>query len=133
MPEVPITIQVLIIFLLGVIVGGFLPRLGRKEKNESKVLQLDAPSDASPKESILHEAPASGIIAQQKERKEANKRVIMAVLEGKTEGNITEEEIEELLNVSDATVMRYLEELEKEGKIVKVETSSGDIHYEKAV
>ena len=51
------------------------------------------------------------------EIKERNKEKIMNML--KERGRITNQEVEELLNVSDATATRYLDELENNGKIIQ--------------
>ncbi len=44
---------------------------------------------------------------------------------------ITNDEVEKLLHVSDATATRYLETLEKEGKIQQVGKTGKYTHYEK--
>lgn len=51
------------------------------------------------------------------ERKERHKIKIIEIL--KQKGKITNNEIEKALEVSDATVTRYFDELEKEGKILQ--------------
>lgn len=60
------------------------------------------------------------------EQKELHKARIIKMLESKEK--ITNQEIEKALRVSDATTTRYLDELEKEGKIV-VESGGGDQYY----
>lgn len=45
--------------------------------------------------------------------------------------NLTNDEVEKLLHVSDATATRYLETLEKEGKIKQVGKTGKYTHYEK--
>lgn len=45
---------------------------------------------------------------------------------------ITNAEVEKLLNVSDATAERYLQELEKEGKLKQVGTDQKDTYYQKS-
>ena len=45
--------------------------------------------------------------------------------------NLTNDEVEKLLHVSDATATRYLETLEKEGKIKQVGKTGKHTHYEK--
>jgi len=44
---------------------------------------------------------------------------------------IRNNDIEELLGVSDATATRYLQELENEGKIKQVGTTGKSVYYEK--
>lgn len=67
--------------------------------------------------------PNSGLFKYNKERakeKEMHKEKVMEMLTEK--GRVTNQETQGLLQVSDATATRYLEELEKEGKI----TQKGD-------
>ena len=45
--------------------------------------------------------------------------------------NLTNDEVEKILHVSDATVTRYLETLEKEGKIKQVGETGKGVKYEK--
>jgi predicted HTH transcriptional regulator len=47
-------------------------------------------------------------------------------------GKITNDEVEKLLHVSDATATRYLSELEKEGKIKQVGRTGKAVEYMKA-
>ena len=48
-----------------------------------------------------------------------------------TKGKITNDEVEKLLHVSDATATRYLSALEKEGKIQQVGKTGKAVSYEK--
>lgn len=65
---------------------------------------------------------------QQSENKESNKRKIIENLSGK----FTNTDVENLLSVSDATATRYLEELEKERKLVQVGKTGKHVYYERA-
>ena len=47
------------------------------------------------------------------------------------EGKITNNQVEDLLKVSDATTERYLDELEKEGFIKQVGKEGQSVYYEK--
>lgn len=60
---------------------------------------------------------ANGLIAEQSAQKAENKRKILAFIlaNGKTQNN----EVEGLLGVSRATVERYFDELENEGKLIQ--------------
>lgn len=49
-----------------------------------------------------------------------------------TNGTVTNDRVETLLNVSDATAERYLDELEKEGAIVQVGRTGRSVTYKKA-
>jgi len=46
-----------------------------------------------------------------------------------TKGKITNDEVEKLLHVSDATATRYLSALEKEGKIQQVGKTGKAVEY----
>lgn len=50
--------------------------------------------------------------------KEAAKERILSMLRDKNE--VTNDDVESFLDISDATATRYLEELEKDGKIIQV-------------
>ncbi|MBU1092326.1 winged helix-turn-helix transcriptional regulator, partial [Patescibacteria group bacterium] len=43
----------------------------------------------------------------------------------------TNEDVQNLLGVSDATATRYMDELEKEGLVRQVGTSGPNVYYEK--
>ena len=74
---------------------------------------------------------------QDRKRKKLDK--IMEALDGKgpttlklrRAGNITNDEVEKLLHVSDATATRYLSALEKEGKIQQVGKTGKAVEYTK--
>jgi len=63
------------------------------------------------------------------EERNANKQKILDLLVGK--GKITNDEIQKLLSISDATATRYLDELEKDGKIKQVGQIGHYVYYEK--
>ncbi len=63
----------------------------------------------------------------QTKRKEENKDTILTLL--REQESVTNNDIEKLLGVSDATATRYLEELEKEQKIVQIGTTGQGVHY----
>ena len=58
-----------------------------------------------------------------------NRNKILAYLIPRSK--ITNSEIEKLLQVSDATATRYLDELEKEGRIRQIGRAGRSTHYEK--
>lgn len=59
--------------------------------------------------------------------KEEKKNKILALMQEK--GEIANNEVEKLLNISDATATRYLDELEKEGKIIAVGEKPRQVKY----
>ncbi len=64
---------------------------------------------------------------QEKKREKINE-ILNLFAEGQT---VTNDEVEKLLHVSDATATRYLETLEKEGKIKQVGKTGTGVKYEK--
>ena len=63
-----------------------------------------------------------------KKKKEENKNKILKELQNKDK--ISNDEVQKLLGVSDATATRYLEELEKEGKIHQIGGTQKDTFYQ---
>lgn len=99
----------IIIFIIGVAVGGvgvwlFLGK--RKEKSGG-----------------------AGIVGKQAEEKKQNKKAILEIL--KTQHPLTNNHIEQLLGISDATATRYLDELEKEGLVRQVGRTGRHVYYER--
>lgn len=64
-----------------------------------------------------------------RKRKEENKKKILELLAIKEK--ITNDDVQELLAVSDATAFRYLEELENKGKIKQVGKTGRSVFYTK--
>lgn len=64
----------------------------------------------------------------QQKKKQENKNKIVNLL--KEKNKITNNDIEKLLGVSDATATRYLDELEKQGKIKQVGKTGKYVYYE---
>ncbi len=54
---------------------------------------------------------------------------VMALFDGRTE--VFNDQVQTALGVSDATATRYLDELEKEGKIVQVGSAGRGVIYKK--
>ena len=69
------------------------------------------------------------LIDRQREEKQENKEKILKFLQ--TEDKITNDDVEDMLGVSDATATRYLDELEKEGVIEQVGRSGQSVYYER--
>lgn len=70
-----------------------------------------------------------GLIDRQAQEKEENKRRILGILE--TQSPLTNNHVEQLLGISDATATRYLEELEKEGLVRQVGGTGSGVYYER--
>ena len=67
--------------------------------------------------------------AARKEKVRQRLAKIMDVLNEKA--SITNDEVEKLLRVSDATATRYLEQLEKEGRVVQIGKTGRGVLYRK--
>ena len=85
--------KIILVFIFGLIVGGLIVEFKGKG---NKV----------------------GLIENQAREKKRGKEAILEIL--KTQSPLTNNQIEQLLGVSDATATRYLEELEKEGRVRQV-------------
>lgn len=73
--------------------------------------------------------------ARQTQKKQENKEKVFALFQtqamdstGSPQG-VTNNDIEKLLGVSDATATRYLSELEKEGRVEQIGTTGRGVEY----
>ena len=80
------------------------------------------------KYSPVEENEKSLLINKQPEEKRKHLGKILEVLEAQSQ--ITNNEVEKICGVSNATAERYLDELEKEGKIKQVGKTGRDVFYE---
>ncbi len=71
----------------------------------------------------------TSFISKQQEEKEENKRKTVELFN--TKHQIANDDVENSLGVSDATATRYLDELEKEGKIRQVGKTGRYVSYER--
>ena len=71
--------------------------------------------------------PLEAFSQKQKEQKQERKTKILELLQ--KEESITNNQVEKMLGVSDATATRYLEELEQEGEIQQIGTEGRSVHY----
>jgi predicted HTH transcriptional regulator len=69
-----------------------------------------------------------GVVAEQSEEKEKNLAKIREFIVDKDK--VTNEEIQKLLNISDATVARYFDDLEKEGIVKQVGETGQSVYYD---
>ena len=100
----------ILIFILGVIVGGIAMHILSKKggKAELSIIDKQAADKKKLKEDLLD---------------------FLDFIE--SQGQITNDQIQQMLDMSDATVTRYLDELEKEGKIRQVGQTGRSVYYEK--
>lgn len=83
---------------------------------------------AMEKETVLAETGVAGINEKRIQEKNVRKEKILEFL--KTNGKATNNEIEKLLGVSDASVTSYLDELEKESKVRQIGQAGSGVYYE---
>ena len=69
----------------------------------------------------------AGFIAEQVAKKAENKQKILAFVQ--EHGKIQNNDVEKLVGVSNATAERYLDELEKEGKLTQHGTIGQNVFY----
>ncbi len=72
----------------------------------------------------------TSFISKQQREKAAGKEAIYGLLE--TNHPLTNNDVEAMLGISDATATRYFDELEKEGKVRQVGKTGRHVHYERA-
>lgn len=111
-------IRIVLIFIFGTVVGGlavwiFLSLIRTNKRVDDDVARNKAP----------------GLIESQAKEKEENKKRILGILE--TQSPLTNNHIEQLLGISDATATRYLEELEKEGHVRQIGKTGRQVYYER--
>jgi len=103
-------------FISGVIVGGLV------------VWFLAKPSASKVAEKEEKKEP---LIEKQAREKEENKRKIMEFFNAAQNKRVANNDIEKLLGVSDATATRYLDELEREGRVRQVGKTGKYVYYER--
>ena len=113
----------LLIFIFGLVVGA----VGKSIMDSS--LRWNDKGDRNDKMCGNCNENGRGFIGNQAKEKEENKNSILGFLE--TQGKLTNNHVEQMLGISDATATRYLDELEKEGKIRQVGKTGRDVYYEK--
>ncbi len=117
-----------LIFIFGAITGGLAVWITTSLIRANKRIDTDA---AHEKELLtpLESKPLTGLVEKQAKEKEENKRRILGILE--TQTPLTNNHVEQLLGISDATATRYLDELEKEGRVRQVGKTWRHVFYEK--
>ena len=115
-------LTLIIIGIAGIVLGTYLGRKWRRGK-EDKFFEVQ-------KKELL--------VEKQAREKEENKRQILEFFESPSfvkasdgQARVANNDIEALLGVSDATATRYLDELEKEGRIRQVGQTGRYVYYEK--
>ncbi len=101
-------IALMLVLLVGIVVGVAIAMGMRDEKDAEKVAAANAARQANVR--AAHEK-------------------VMALFDAKSE--ITNDDVQKALGVSDATATRYLDELEKSGDIVQVGSTGRGVTYRK--
>lgn len=98
-------------FLLGLVLGGVAVWL---------VLR---------KPTVKQGGALEGFNKERNEKEEQNKQKILSAQD--SQGQITNDDVQKLLGVSDSTATRYLDELEQEGKLKQVHEQGRGVYYQK--
>lgn len=98
----------ILIFLFGFIIGGVVVWLVLKLPERKRKI---------------------GLIERQAQEKKRDKEAILGILE--TQTPLTNNHIEQLLGIPDSTATRYLDELEKEGKVRQIGKTGKHVYYER--
>jgi predicted HTH transcriptional regulator len=76
---------------------------------------------------LAHRKANGGFIAEQTAKKTENKQKILTFVQ--EHGKVQNNDVEKLVGVSNATAERYLDELEKEGKLIQHGTIGQSVFY----
>jgi len=109
----------ILIFILGALAGGIVVFLLRTRLRKDKGFDERASVPET----------KTGLIDKQAKVKEGNKQQLLEFFASAQQ--VTNNDVEKLLGVSDATATRYLDELEKEGKIRQIGKTGKHVYYEK--
>jgi len=104
--------------ICGMVVGSYLGKRQRVKK--ARALKKSEPADN-----------LQATNEQATKEKAENKQKIMEFFATSLNYEATNNDIEELLEISDATATRYLDELEKEGLIKQVGKTGVSVYYKK--
>ncbi len=113
-----------LVFILGAVVGGVAVWVWMK--NEKAKLGAENRVGGSARQSFSASG-ISGVNTRRQNEKEQNKEKILGMFAAKKE--ITNDDVENSLGVSDATATNYLNELEQEGKIEQVGQTGRGVFY----
>lgn len=111
----------ILIFILGIFIGGALVWIFKGKAKTGRASDL--------KNVEQKQTKTLSFIEKQRQKKQENKKRILAEFE-RVE-RLTNDDVQKLLNISDATATRYLEDLEKQGKIKQVGRTGRHVYYER--
>ena len=121
---VGITIIILVVFFLGLLVGGLVWAV-KEDAKDSKGPKQKEHSDILENVRILQ----NGFLEKQQEQKKQNLEKIMEMFVDNAE--LSNAEIREKLGLDDRTVVNYMDELEKQGKIAQAGKTGRYTYYKK--
>ena len=78
---------------------------------------------------VRRKIKVSGAAGERMQAREENLRILREKFNSSRDQRITNDEVEKLLGVSDATATRYLEALEQEGVIEQIGTEGRSVYY----
>ncbi len=108
----------ILIFVMGTVIGGVAVLYFLKNKS---VVVADKPLDVAQDSETLRE--------KQIKEKEVGKQKILELFD--SQARVLNDDVQKMLGVSDASATRYLDELEKEGKIKQVGEIGSGVFYQK--
>ena len=116
------TFTFILVLIAGVVIGVVWSM--RKSKKDSKLGSTQ-----------IEKSGTNDLIDKEKTEKENNKNKIIeflksGLMDSANPLQITNNDVEKLIGVSDATAERYLNELEQEGKIKQIGLTGQSVHYE---
>ena len=122
-------------FILVLIVGVVIGVVWSMRKNKREEMKLGKSASSVDKDTQIEKSGTNDLIDKEKTEKENNKNKILEFFKsGLTDSanplQITNNDVEKLIGVSDATAERYLNELEQEGKIKQIGLTGQSVHYE---
>jgi len=110
--------------IIGLVVGFLVGWMVRGNRKNGREILRPAQDDKSG----VQDDSGSGLSQAEKEKTQNIEKIKSYI---STHESVTNTEIVALLGVSDATVVRYMDELEKAGVLRQVGKTGVDAHYEK--
>lgn len=102
--------------IIGMVVGGLIVWFLKPSKNQKSAMKIEDTKDSNPKV---------------EERKENLEKLEKFISEKSNTDKITNDEVQKLLKISDATSTRYLQEMEDKGLIRQVGEIGYKVFYQK--
>lgn len=107
-------------FYWGIFIGGIAAGV---------IVYLSIKKQRSDKQNGAH-CENEGVFTMQMLKKQENKEKILNLLNA--QNKVTNDDVEKLLDVSNTTAERYLDQLEKQGKIKQIGKTGRHVYYKRA-